>query len=333
MSRKLSVGILSALLILVLVACGGNTGAQESKTEASLNGPGFTVTEIESYDFPQAPSQFTFFNFNPCVIADQTVYLYEDGNWMICESDQKLAEVYPGDNLCAVSAEGEIIADLPEESEYQTYPLGSAGLFYNADEIVKQTAGRKVRQLSKNIVNEEVMVLYEDGQAELFNAGTGYSVTDSLAEEETVEEVSGSFLRTAAGNVYLATYRFRESDSSGSVTLSQVSTDQIVSISACASADRCIAVKSDGTVEVYSDLEQELGVDFERIETACMGDSCCVAVDEDGRAHFSAYDSEIEEKIDSYLAGLERKVIYAACSDQRIAVMFEDYSVCVIDFI
>ncbi|MCD7738114.1 MAG: hypothetical protein LUH58_03620 [Lachnospiraceae bacterium] len=305
---------------------------EESETEASLSGPGFTVTEIEGCNFPQAPSQFTFFNLNPCVGADQTVYLYEDGGWIIYESYQKMAEVYPGDNFCAVSVDGEIIADLPEESEYQSYGLGSAGIFYNADEIVKQTADRKVRQLNKNIVNEEVMVLYEDGQVELFNAGTGYSVTDSLAEEETVEEISGSFLRTASGKVYLVKYRFHESDSSGSVTLSQVSTDRIVSISACASADRCIAVKSDGTVEVYSDMEQELGADFERIETVCMGYSCCVAVDEDGRAHFSAYDSGMEEEIDLYLAGLEGNVIYAACSYQGIAVLLEDYSICVIDF-
>lgn len=298
-----------------------NTSQEESSSVA----PNFTLTEIEKYDFVANPEQFALVNMNPCVLVDGVAYLYEDGDWNKIQSDKKISQIYSGDKFCCLTQDGKIIVGNEEwKEEYESYPLSSAGVFHNAEEMLKATEEKTITNISAEIFNEYIIATFADGITECFVNGKSLTVTDSLS----VKEISGHFLLTDSGDVYLVSYP----DSFETIKIKQVSTDKIQSISSCPSADRCVGIKNDGSIEVWSDVEGDLASDFQKIEMIKMGFNYCVAVREDGKACFSAYDKELETEITSCLDGMNKKAISVTCDYSRIAIMFEDYSICLIDF-
>lgn len=352
--KRLFVVILSVILSFSLVACQEKTetvestgqelletvedmevftdvtAENESETERLTESSIFSVTEIESYPFEAEPSQFALINLCPCVVVDGDTYLYEDGSWAQIQLDRKMAKIYSGEIFCGLTADGEIAVG-PTEWEwgnYENYSLTTAGALYNTEMMMKLTAGEKIEQLSTDILREHMIALFENGKTKLFIFGKSYDIAESLV----VEEVSGNYLRTDSGDVYVLKYTYWETKDSLSVNLRKVSSDKIISISACPTANRCVGIKSDGSVEAWLGIAGNLVSDFQNIDMVSMGFDYCVAAGKDGKAYFSAYDSELEEAIGSYLNAMERKVICVTCEDDRIAIMFDDYSICMIDF-
>ncbi|MCD8379932.1 MAG: hypothetical protein LUC95_06380 [Lachnospiraceae bacterium] len=304
----------------------------DGNTETGTANTGsFSVTETESLAFSQSPSDLLLYDQNPYVLVDGTVFWYEDGAWSTL-LDASFSALYPGERFCGLTSDGSIDADLLTQEEYDSYSLTTAGTYYNAEQVVQQTAGKAIVQLGASIFNEGVLVLYEDGTTELFNAGTAYPI----AEDLTVAEVSGNYLLTEEGDVYLVNYLFKETFSTLSVTLKQVSAEQIVSIQARPTENLCVGLTDEGTVKIWSVLTEQSESEYTPVlpatEKISMGDNYFVAVGTDGKAHFSHYDPEMGEAVDAYLEAQPGTALEVACEGQRIAVLYDDGRICMIDF-
>ena len=63
-----------------------------------------------------------------------------------------------------MTQDGKIVVGNEEwKEEYESYPLGSAGLFYNAEEMLKATEEKTITNISAEIFNEYIIATFADG--------------------------------------------------------------------------------------------------------------------------------------------------------------------------
>lgn len=311
MKKIATIGILLTIL-LGIAAC----GADQEKH--------FAVTEIDASDFAEVPSQMELINLQPCALVDGEAYIYEGDSWNKIFVDKKLTEIYAGEVFCALTEDGEIYMAGDALAEYESYPLGSASVYYNAEKMLEYSSGSKIEHLSANILNDCIVASSVAGEIKVYVNGIEREIADPIR----VIGMSGKYLLSEEGDVYMVSYP----DSFERVRVKRISDDKFVSISACLTANRCIGVKHDGSTEVWSDVEGELASDFCNIDKISMGFNYCIALSQDGKVYFSAYDKELEADIRVYLEKLDDNAVNVACAYNRIAIMFEDYSICMIDF-
>lgn len=311
MKKIATIGLLLTIL-LSISACGADREQH------------FTVTEIDAYDFAEPLSQFVLIGLQPSVLIDGEAYIYEDAGWNKIYEGKKITEIYAGEAFCALTEDGEIYVADDALAEYESYPLGAAGVYYNAEKMLEYSSGSKIEHLSANILNDCIIAASVDGGIKVYVNG----MERGIAEPIRVADMSGKYLLSEEGDVYMVSYP----DSFERVRVKRVSDDKFVSISACPTANRCIGIKHDGSTEVWSDVEGELASDFQDIDKISMGFHYCIALSEDGKVCFSAYDEELEVEIRAYLEKIDDNVVNVACAYNRIAIMFEDYSICMIDF-
>lgn len=284
------------------------------------------VTEliIDAYDFAETPSQFVLVDSQPCVLVDGEAYIYDGDSWNKVCVDKKITEIYAGEIFCALTEDGEIYVTEDTWAEYESYPLGAAGVYYNAEKMLQYSSGAKIEQISANIMNNYIIAASADGEIKVYVNG----MERGIAEPICISDMSGRYLLSEEGEVYMVSYP----DSFDRVRVNKVSDDRFVSISACPTANRCIGIKHDGSTEVWSDVAGELASDFQDIDKISMGFHYCIALSEDGKVCFSAYDEELEAEIREYLEKIDDNVVNVACAYNRIAIMFGDYSICMMDF-
>ena len=106
--------MIAVAMLTLLTGC-SSVDSQATSTVAQS----FSVTEIESNNFIETPTQFILTNSSPCVLIDGVAYLYEDGIWNEIHSDEKLSEIYPGDIFCALTEDGGIIVGSEDWKDYE----------------------------------------------------------------------------------------------------------------------------------------------------------------------------------------------------------------------
>ncbi len=289
------------------------------------SGDSVKVIEIEAYDFPEPPSQIALIGTKPCVLVAGEAYLYEDTGWSKIYAEKELEEIYAGEVFCALTEDGEIFVTEDSLTEYEGYPSGSAGAYYNAEKMLQYCSDTSIEKISANILNDYIIAASGSGEIKVYVNG----LERGVAEPIHVADMSGKYLLSEKGEVYLVSYP----DSFERVRVKRVSDEKFVSISACPTANRCIGVKQDGSIEVWSDVDGELASDFRDIEKISMGFHYCIALSGDGEVCFSAYDEELEAEIRDYLKTLGGKAIDVTCAYNRITILFKDSSVCMVDIL
>ena len=94
-----------------------------------------------------------------------------------------------------------------------------------------------------------------------------------------------------------------------------------------------VGLKEDGTLVEWKDGSSILEIQTGNVSDAAMGDYYSIVLDKEGRCYFYADDNEkLEEQINIYLEQIGKKAIHVTCAYERIAIMFEDYSITMIDF-
>ncbi len=307
--------IVCSVVILMLL----KKGVAEKNEQQFSN---IEVTYIDNVPFAEDITQMSMVELMPCVLVNGEVYLYKNEEWVQLAREEPLIRVFSGEQFCGLTETGkidvEIIAEVPENT-----PLTVAGINYNAAQILELTKERKIEDISSSIFDETLVVLFADGTVEMYVSGKRYTMKEPL----NVVKVEGTFLLTNTGDVYKADY----SEKSETISLKKVSMDIITDISASETAARCAGIKKDGTIEVWSDLTQEFVVDFQNVEKVCMGFNYCVAIREDGVAQFASYDKDIEKEVNTFLESIKQKVLYVTNGYNRIIMILEDYSLCLID--
>lgn len=310
MKKIATIGML-LYIILGIVACGADRERR------------FIVTEISAYNFAEPPSQFVLIDSKPCVLVAGEAYIYEEGSWNEIYAGKRFTEIYAGETFCALTEGGEIYATEDTWAEYKSYPLGSAGAYYNAEKMLQYSIGTKIRQISGNILNDYIIADFESGEVKVYVNGQ----EQVMEEPIPVVDMSGKYMLSEEGEVYVVSYP----DSFERVKVRKVADGKFVEISACSTANQCIGVKQDGRVVVWSDVEGELASDFRDIERVSMGFNYCVGLSVKGEVYFASYDEELEAEMRDYLKTLEGKAIDITSAYNRVAIMFDDYSVYTMD--
>lgn len=268
--------------------------------------------------------QLAFVGENPCVLADGTAYLYADGAWKAYAEEERLTRLYSGDEFCALTESGNLVTDAEFPEDYAEYPLTSAGVYDNAFRMLDELQDREVILVNGNIFNENPVCLLSDGSLLLFHAGKSLPITPP----GTVTALSGHFLLTDAG----AVYRIQFNEETEKVRVIAVADGGITAVSACATALRCAGICEDGTVEVWSDIDGELAGDLRNAENVQMGFQYCVALDQDGQVLFSSYNKEQETDMRQRLAKQGGRAVMIGCNYQRLAVLYENRRMVLLDF-
>lgn len=312
-----------ALLVIMLsmVSCGQNEPEQNTSEETALL---FSVKEIGS-DFNAENCKIALVNLNPCIVSDGKAYIYVDG-WNEVETDHDIVTVYNGDVFSALDSEGHIIMMPEETDDYEGYPLTTAAVHYNAEELRKLTEDEKILLLSGNPLGSggHCVVYSENGYTSLFANGTAFPISDSMV----VADISGNFILSEEGNVYKVIH----TDNPEHVSLKQVSEGKYVEIAACTSADRCIGISQDGTTTIWSDVDLGFSFHTENAKTAAMGFTYGIVLCEDGNAEFHSVDSALEYQVSEYLAEQKEDITAISCSYNSIAMLTSNGNVKIIDF-
>lgn len=282
----------------------------------------FSVKEIESESATEN-CKIALVNSKPCIVSDGKAYIYADG-WNEVETDNDIVTIYNGDVFCALDCEGNIIMMSEEVDDYQGYPLSSAGIYYNAEELCKLAEDEKIMLLSGNPLGNEYCVAYfENGYTRLFVNGAAFDLSDSIV----VTDISGKFILSKEGNVYKVSY----GDNSENVYLEQVSEGKYTAIAACTSADRCIGIRQDGTTTIWSDVDLDFVFNTENAKSATMGFNYGIILCKDGNIEFHSVDSNLEYQVSEYFAKQNEDISSISCSYDSIAILTQNGNVKIIN--
>ena len=309
--NKISAIFLLLISSYIFVACGADKEQH------------FTATKIDACDFAEVPSQFVLIGSQPCVLVDGEAYIHDGECWNRIQADKKFTKIYSGEVFCALTEDGEIFVTEDALAGYEEYPLGSAGAYHNAEKLLQACSDMTIEHISGNILNDYIITASESGGIRVYVNGMEQVITQPIR----VADISGKYLLSEEGEVYLVSYP----DSFDRVKVKKVSEEKFVSISACPTANRCIGIKQDGSVEVWSDVEGELAWDFRDIKTISMGFGYCVALSEEGEVCFASYDEEQEGEIREYLKTLDGRAVDVTCAYNKAAILLEDGSICMIE--
>lgn len=177
----------------------------------------FSVQEIQ---FDKEIDNLSLIDLKPCIVSDGKAYIYDNNEWNVVECDNDIARVYNGDTFCALDSEGNIIIIGENLGDYEAYPLTTAGVYYNAEKMLKYTEKEKVLLLGGNPLKSEYCIAYfDDGCTKMFINGQMVELSDSL----NVVNISGGFILDEAGNVY----KVSNSENLSNISLKQISEKKI----------------------------------------------------------------------------------------------------------
>lgn len=274
----------------------------------------FSVQEIQC---DKEIDNLSFIDLKPCIVSDGKAYIYDNNEWNVVECDNDITRIYNGDTFCALDSEGNIIIIEENPGDYEAFPLTTAGVYYNAEKILKYTEKEKVLLLGGNPLKSEYCIAYfDDGSTKMFINGQMVELSDSL----NVVDISGGFILDESGNVY----KVSNSENLSNISLKQISEKRYVSISACASADRCIGICEDGSVTVWSDVDLKFTFNAGNAKSAAMGFNYGVVLCDDGKIEFHSSNDKLEKQLSEYFDNLNEKASAIACNYDCILVKLEN---------
>lgn len=308
----------SLILIMVLISVMGCNIKKENEQKTL-----FSVKEIKGKYIVDS-NELSLINMEPCIVSNGKAYIY-DNDWNEIESNNNIVKVYNGDTFCALDCEGNIINTAKDNDNYEGYPLTTAGVRYNVEEMLKHTEKEKIISLSGNPLNGEYCIAYlEGGYTRLFANGQMIELSDSI----DVGDISGSFILSEAGDVYRVSY----GDNNSNIRMEQISEKRYLNISACMSADRCIGICEDGTVTIWSDVDLNFTFNAENAKSAAMGFDYGIVLCDNGDVEFHSSNSTLEKQLSDYFHKLNTKVSAIACGYNCIAITLHNGDVNVITF-
>lgn len=306
-------------LLIIIIACIGSIGCgMEKIDEQNML---FSIREVQGKYIGNS-NEIALIDLKPCILVDGKAYIYDD-DWKVIENNSDIIKVYNGDTFCALDFNGKIINIKENDDNYENYPLTSAAVYYNAEEMMKFVEKEKISLLNANPLKSIYCIIYSDDRhTRLFVNGQMYELADSL----DVVDISGNFILDKSGNVYKVLY----GENLSNVRLEQISNKRYIRISACNSADRCIGIDQDGGVMVWSDVDLGFTFNAENAKFAAMGFDYGVVLRNDGKIEFHSANQNLEKQVANYFYNLNEKVVAITCDYNYIAIMLQNGNVNVI---
>lgn len=251
----------------------------------------------------------------PCLVSGGKAYLYDVTSGNFVDIQDEINTVYSGDEFIALDNKGHIVSPILNQSEYGTFPLGSAARYDNAAKMLDLLSEERI-QLMENFLGEYCVVYLEDGRTMLFANGKEKEISNNL----DVVKLSGTFILTKDGTVY----KISHNDDFSEVSLESVSDEKFLDISACQTAERCIGIRQDGTLELWSNVELNFKFSSSRYEKVFMGFDYAILLFTDGHMEYCSGDEERVKQMNGYFKTIDGTVIDIAVAADDIAVLLKD---------
>ena len=144
------------------------------------------------------PTQFEVFQGIPYCVMEGVLYRYADTDWVYAEYPEQIKQLVPGDNLCAVDSNGNVIfeADLSISGK-GNIPSLTGYFIETAQNFIDLNQTTPFVEISGDIMLGPSALL-ENGSI-LMPVGDHY---EQYAMEEKPIALSGGFILTEDGNVY-----------------------------------------------------------------------------------------------------------------------------------
>ncbi len=270
------------------------------------------VYEIES---------FVLINNVPYIVSDGTAYYWDDSKeaWIVYMEGVK--ELFRGEYFCVLKDDGRLELCTNDSLDIDSMPLGMQYTINQADKLLEISQNTPIRTLNSELLSVNCYALCEDGSI-LIASGEEY--IPFKIQNENIKDISGDFILTEEGNVYQL-----ENEDSRQFSYKQVSEDKFTAIAAFESAPRCVGIRENNTLVMWSDLEPLSLTDWKNVKEIAVGFNYCIGLTMNGEVLYADYDKEREKDISNLLQGIKAESI--TCCYESIAILKKDLTVEMID--
>lgn len=264
---------------------------------------------------------FVLINNVPYIVSDGTAYYWDDSKeaWIVYMEGVK--ELFQGEYFCALKDDGRLELCTNDSLDIGSMPLGMQYIINQADKLLEISQNTPIRTLNSKLLSVNCYALCEDGSM-LIASGGEYIPFE--IQNETIKDISGDFILTEEGNVYQM-----ENGDFGQFSYNRVSEDEFTAIAACESAPRCVGIRENNTLVMWSDLEPLSLTDWKNVKEIAVGFNYCIGLTMNGEILYADYDKEREKDISKLLQGIKAESI--TCCYESIAILKKDLTVEMID--
>lgn len=264
---------------------------------------------------------FVLINDVPYIVSDGTAYYWDDSNEVWIAYMKGIKELFRGEYFCVLKNDGRLELCTNDPLDIDSMPLGMQYTINQANKLLEISQNTPIRTLNSELLSANCYALCEDGSI-LMASGEEYIPFE--IHNENIKDISGDFILTEEGNVYQM-----ENEDFGQFSYKRVSEDKFKAIAAFESAPRCVGIRENNTVVMWSDLEPLSLTDWKNVKEIAVGFNYCIGLTINGEVLYADYDKEREKDISKLLRGIKAESI--TCCYESIAILKQDLIVEMID--
>ena len=267
------------------------------------------------------------------VVAKQPIVLYEgvayqhneENTWLELDCEKKIKQIFSDEEyVCVLDVNGKLHCDeLPDP-----YSLGMSGIAYDmAGKALSINEEQKIITANGHILGDFKALLSDDCTIIYENADE----FENFVIEEEVAMLSGSFMLTTSGNVYL--FSLNDAAVPAVPKLEPVyDGGDITYIDASDSASRCVGLTKDGKAMIWSDIASPDISDWDDLVRVVHGFNYVAGLTSKGKVVFKHYDEakspELEASFEAWkdIYGIEAYFSSVYGVDKNGEVFMIDFS-------
>ncbi len=244
---------------------------------------------ILAFVFYQEKSSFQMDNLEqlalignkPIIIAGGNLFKYENETWTNLGIEGTYQLIVSGENLCALSSEGQIYYDGNRIID-DSLPLTSQYNSYMANLALKKNEKMPFTYINQNLDYLGFCAILDNGH--LLYQGADEYLEYSINEDAPMF-ISGSYILSEKGNIYILEYgEVDESTGEAPVNIKKIyDQGDIISISADVTSNRCIGITNIGNVISWGGNEPLDISQWEEIKSVSQGFNYAIGLREDGK--------------------------------------------------
>ena len=242
-------------------------------------------------------------NDQPIALHDGTLYKYEEENgWTVFEYGEKVKQVFSGEEFCFLDVAGKLYYEanmtLDELAQPGHVPLTTGAYMLLTEKAIALNAEQKFSMVNQNVGSADFRAVLPDGSV-LYQEYDDYAVFEM---EKEILMISGAFILTADGNVYVLYLNEEKVLNPDAAELDTVIVPElqlvydggdITYIDAASSANRCIGLTKDGKAMIWCERVSAPDIsEWNDLVMVIHGFNYVAGLTSEGKVLFAHYEEE-----------------------------------------
>lgn len=257
--------------------------------------------------------------FNQFVVAADVPYLIENGKVLKCQTDGRWVDggfvdnaiqIFGGDALCVLDSNGKLHVD--ERIITGDIPLSTAYSMYMTNKALEINQNKSFTSINQNVGYFGFRALLEDGTI-LYQKQDNYA--EYKMEKDIPKYLSGNYILTEEGNVYYLKTETLDDNDVFEMKCVYAKGD-LIAIDAAETIDKCIGIRKNGKVILWSGTEIEPVIDWKNIVRVEQGFNFAIGLTARGEVKYEGCDKNNTQIINDELSLLPKMKDIAIYYDQ-----------------